>query len=354
MTNKRLAVLTSGGDCAGLNAVIRAVTDHASGTHGWDVIGVKNGHLGLLEDPPQVVGLTPDSVRGDILRMGGTFLGTTTKGDPFAFLDAKGKPQDRSGEVIAGLKKLGVNALVVIGGDGSMRLFHRLLGSAGIPWIGVPKTIDNDVPGTDYAVGFFTAVEVVGEALDRLSSTAASHRRIMVLEVMGRDSGFISIFGGLAGGADVILMPEIPYKIDAVAAHIKKLTDNRPSAVLVVAAEGVKRPPEDRRTGGSVGTSIAHELQVRTGIDARCTVLGHVQRGGSPAMFDRLLASSFGVKAVDLLARGQSSRLVVWRGGVVTDIPIIDVIRGPRFVPADGELVHTARGLGIHVGEING
>ncbi|MBL8629184.1 MAG: ATP-dependent 6-phosphofructokinase [Rhodospirillaceae bacterium] len=351
MSSRRLAVLTSGGDCAGLNAVIRAVTDHAAGTYGWDVIGIKNGHLGLLEDPPLVVKLTPETVRGNVSRTGGTFLGTTTKGDPFAFPDATGKLHDRSGDVIARLKHLGVNALVVIGGDGSLRLFQRLLNGSGISWVGVPKTIDNDVPGTDYAVGFFTAVEVAGEALDRLSSTAESHRRIMVLEVMGRDSGFISLYGGLAGGADVILMPEIPYDIEAMATHIKKLTDNRPSAVLVVAAEGVKPPPGDRRTDSNVGVAIARELQARTGFDARCTVLGHLQRGGSPAMFDRLLASSFGAKAVDLLHSGQTSRLVVWRGGVVTDIPIADAVAGPCFVPIDGELIRTARALGIYIGD---
>jgi len=351
MSIRRLAVLTSGGDCAGLNAVIRAVTDHAAGGQGWDVIGIKNGHLGLLEDPPQVIPLTPDSLRGDVLRTGGTLLGTTTKGDPFAFPGIDGKLTDRSGDVIAALKKLGVNALVVIGGDGSMRLFHRLLGSSGIPWVGVPKTIDNDVPGTDYAVGFFTAVEVVGEALDRLSSTAASHRRIMVLEVMGRDSGFIALYGGIAGGADVILMPELSYDIDAVAQHIKSLTNNRPSAVLVVVAEGIQRPPDDRRTGGSVGAAIAHALQTRTGIDARCTVLGHVQRGGTPAMFDRLLASTFGVHAVDLLAKSHSEKLVVWRGGNVTDISIAEAAQGPRFVPLQGEMIHTAGGLGIYLGK---
>jgi 6-phosphofructokinase 1 len=347
---KTLAVLTSGGDCAGLNAVIRAVAQHAVGARGWSVIGIHNGHLGLLETPPQVTTLTPETVRGDFLRAGGTLLGTTTKGDPFAFPDAAGVPRDRSGDVIAALKALGVDALVVIGGDGSMRVFHKLLGSAGVPWIGVPKTIDNDVPGTEFAVGFFTAVEVVGEALDRLSSTAASHRRIMVLEVMGRDSGFIALFGGIAGGADVILMPEIVYDIDAVAQHIKRVTNDRPKAVLVVVAEGIARPPSDRRTGGSVGAAIAHELQSRTGFDARCTVLGHLQRGGSPAMFDRLLASSFGVRAVDLLAQGVSDRLVVWRGGLVTDIPIAEVSAGPRFVPVDGEMIKTAWGLGIYIG----
>ncbi|MDX2142243.1 MAG: ATP-dependent 6-phosphofructokinase [Rhodospirillaceae bacterium] len=347
---KTLAVLTSGGDCAGLNAVIRAVTQHAIVGFGWRVIGIQNGSLGLLESPPRVMPLTLEAVRGDVLRAGGTLLGTNTKGDPFAFPDATGTVRDRSGDLLNALKALGVDALVVVGGDGSMRIFHRLLEHAPIPWIGVPKTIDNDVPGTEFAVGFFTAVEVVGEALDRLSSTAASHRRIMVLEVMGRDSGFIALFGGLAGGADVILMPELAYDIDAVAAHIKRVTNDQPKAVLVVVAEGIKRPPSDRRTGGSVGASIAHELETRTGIDARCTVLGHLQRGGSPAMFDRLLASSFGVRAVDLLARGENRRLVVWRGGLVTDIPIADATTGPRFVPRDGEMVHTARGLGIYIG----
>jgi 6-phosphofructokinase 1 len=354
MTIRRLGVLTSGGDCAGLNAVIRAVAEHASIGQGWDVIGIKNGHLGLLEDPPLTVALTPALVRGDLLRQGGTFLGTTNKGDPFGYPDSQGRLVDRSGDILAQLRKLGIDALVVIGGDGSMRVFHRLLENSGVPWIGVPKTIDNDVPGTEYAVGFFTAVDVVGEAMDRLSSTAASHRRIMVLEVMGRDSGFIALFGGIAGGADVILMPETPYDIDAMANHIKTITDNRPNAVLVVVAEGIKRPPDDRRSGGSVGTAIAHALQTRTGIDARCSVLGHVQRGGSPAMFDRLLASAFGVHAVDLLAKGQSQRLVVWRGGNVGDIPINQAVTGPRFVPLDGEMIHTARGLGIYLGELPG
>lgn len=350
MAIRRLAVLTSGGDCAGLNAVIRAVTDHAAGTLGWDVIGIKNGHLGLLEDPPQVIGLTPEAMRGDVLRTGGTLLGTTTKGDPFAFPGPDGVVTDRSADVLAGLRRLGVDALVVIGGDGSMRLFHRLLGPRGLPWVGVPKTIDNDVPGTDYAVGFFTAVEVVGEALDRLASTAASHRRIMVLEVMGRASGFIALYGGLAGGADVILLPELAYDIEAVATHIAALTAHRPEAVLVVVAEGIARPPDERRTGGSVGAAVAHALQARTGIDARCTVLGHLQRGGSPAMFDRLLATAFGVRAVDLLARGLSQRLVVWRGGLVGDIAVAEAVTGPRFVPNDGEMIATARALGIYLG----
>jgi len=347
---KKIGILTSGGDCAGLNAVIRAATDAAIG-RGWEVLGLRNGHLGLMCTPPDVVALTADAVRGDLLRAGGTMLGTTTKGDPFAFPEPDGTTRDRSSEILAAIKGLGIEALIVIGGDGSMRLFDRLLKPAGIPWVGVPKTIDNDVPGTEYAVGFFTAVEVVGQALDRLSSTAASHRRIMVLEAMGRDSGFLALFGGMAGGADVILMPEFAYDMDAVAAHVRRITHDRPSSVLVVAAEGIKRPPDDRRQGSSIGAAIAAGLQTRTGFDARCTVLGHLQRGGSPAVFDRLLASSFGVRAVELLDAGASKCMTAWRGGAVSEIPMTEVVTGPRFVNAGSDLIRTALNIGTYVGE---
>jgi 6-phosphofructokinase len=347
---RKIGVLTSGGDCAGLNAVIRAVTDAAVG-RGWEVLGLRNGHLGLLESPPAVMPLTADSVRGDLLRAGGTVLGTTTKGDPFAYPAPGGGVTDRSGEVVAAIKGLGIEALVVIGGDGSMRLFDRLLAPAGIPWVGVPKTIDNDVPGTEFAVGFFTAVEVVGQALDRLASTAASHSRIMVLEVMGRDSGFIALYGGIAGGADAILMPEAPYDLDNMAAHVRRITHDRPSPVLVVVAEGAAQPAEERRKKANVGLAIARGLQNRTGFDARCTVLGHIQRGGSPAVFDRILGSAFGARAVSVLAGGGAKRMVAWRGGLVTDIPMTDVVTGPRFVSADSQIVRTARRLGIYLGE---
>jgi len=347
---KKIGILTSGGDCAGLNAVIRAATDAAIG-RGWEVLGLRNGHLGLMNTPPDVVPLTAEAVRGDLLRAGGTILGTTTKGDPFAFPESDGTTRDRSAEILAAIKSLGIEALIVIGGDGSMRLFDRLLKPAGIPWVGVPKTIDNDVPGTEYAVGFFTAVEVVGEALDRLSSTAASHRRIMVLEAMGRDSGFLALFGGMAGGADVILMPEFAYDMDAVAAHVRRITHDRPSSVLVVAAEGIKRPPDDRRLDSSIGAAIAAGLQARTGFDARCTVLGHLQRGGSPAVFDRLLATGFGVRAVELLDGGKSKCMTAWRGGLVSDIPMAEVVTGPRFVDAASDLMRTARNIGTYVGE---
>ena len=347
---KKIGILTSGGDCAGLNAVIRAATDAAI-ARGWEVLGLRNGHLGLMCSPPDVIQLTADAVRGDLLRAGGTILGTTTKGDPFAFPESDGSTRGRSAEILATIKSLGIEALIVIGGDGSMRLFDRLLKPAGIPWVGVPKTIDNDVPGTEYAVGFFTAVEVVGEALDRLASTAASHRRIMVLEAMGRDSGFLALFGGMAGGADVILLPEFAYDMDAIAAHVRRITHDRPSSVLVVAAEGIKRPPDDRRQDSSIGAAIAAGLQSRTGFDARFTVLGHLQRGGSPAVFDRLLATSFGVRAVELLDAGASKCMTAWRGGIVSDIPMTEVVTGPRFIDAGSDLLRAARSIGTYVGE---
>ena len=347
---RKIGVLTSGGDCAGLNAVIRAATDAAVG-RGWEVLGLRQGHLGLLVSPPDVVALTADTVRGDMLRAGGTILGTTTKGDPFAYPNRDGSVSDRSAEVLAALRGLGLDALVVIGGDGSMRLFDRLLTPAGIDWVGVPKTIDNDVRGTEFAVGFYTAVEVAGGALDRLASTAASHGRIMVLEVMGRDSGFIALYAGIAGGADAILMPEFAYDLDAVAAHVRQVTHDRPSPVLVVVAEGARPPREERRRHANIGIAIADGLAARTGFDARCTVLGHIQRGGSPAMFDRILGSAFGARAVHVLAAGGSRRMVAWRGGLVTDVPMTEAVAGPRLVSADSQIVRTARRLGIYLGE---
>ncbi len=347
---KKIGILTSGGDCAGLNAVIRAATEAAVG-RGWEVVGLRNGHLGLLNTPPDVVPLNADNLRGDMLRAGGTILGTTTKGDPFAYPGPDGKKTDRSGDVLAAIQGLGIEALVVIGGDGSMRLFDRLLSPGNIPWVGVPKTIDNDVPGTEFAVGFFTAVEIAGQALDRLATTAASHRRIMVLEVMGRDSGYIALFAGIAGGADVILMPEFAYDLDAVAAHVRRVTHDRPSPVLVVVAEGLKRPASERREKSSIGDAISAELQKRTGFDSRCTVLGHLQRGGTPVMFDRILGSAFGARAISLLAAGENRRMVAWRGGRVSDIPTTDVTSGPSFVGADSQMMRTARRLGIYVGE---
>lgn len=340
---RRLGILTSGGDCAGLNAVIRGVVQHGTDTYGAQVVGIRNGHHGLLADDPDILDLSPTAFDGDLLREGGTFLGASTSADP-----RHPDPEEEAAAVQAAVGKLDLDALVVVGGDGSMRAFDRLLSDA-VPWVGVPKTIDNDVPGTDFSVGFFTAVEVAGDALDRLQSTAASHRRVMVLETMGRQSGFIALFGGVAGGADAILLPELVNDPDALATHVNRVRAEEHAHVLIAVAEGVDVPSIEA-SDGSIGMAVATDLTVRTGVAARCTVLGHLQRGGSPAVFDRLLASVFSVRAVDILMQGGTRRLTAWRGGVVTDIPMDEAVAGPRLVDPDGDMMKTARGLGIYLG----
>lgn len=356
---KKIGVLTSGGDCPGLNAVIRGVTRHATDTYGCQVIGIHDAQHGLLADPPEIEVLDPDLFTGTLLRAGGTMLGSATSGDPFAYSIEGGTPQDRSQDVIQAIESLELDGLLVIGGDGSLRLFDRLLSPAGIPWVGIPKTIDNDVPGTDFAVGFYTAVDVVGTALDRLQSTAASHRRIMVLETMGRDSGFLALYGGVAGGADAILIPELPYDFGALAEHVCRIRAEERAHVLVVIAEGVTDPTGKAITlptfgsnpsYGGVGMVLANALGKETGVSTRCTVLGHVQRGGSPAMFDRLLGSALSICAVDALMTGATQRLAVWQSGQVKHIPVDEATIGPRKLQTGHEMLKTARGLGIYVG----
>ena len=356
---RKIGVLTSGGDCPGLNAVIRGITLHATENYDCEVFGIHEGHHGLLVSPPNIQRLSPALFSGELLRAGGTMLGSTTTGDPFAYPSSNGGVSDRSKEIINAITDLELDGLVVIGGDGSMRIFDRLLTSAGIPWVGVPKTIDNDVPGTDFAVGFFTAVDVVGGALDRLQSTAASHRRIMVLETMGRDSGFLALYGGIAGGADAILIPEMNYDISYLADHVCRIRSGERGHVLVVVAEGVQSPSGEtismpyygsNKDFGGIGTVIADELVKRTGVSTRCTVLGHLQRGGSPSMFDRLLGSALSVHAVDVLMNTKAPRLAVWRAGRVTDVPMSKVIDGPRKVVPGTEMLAVAKGLGIYTG----
>jgi len=357
---KKLGVLTSGGDCAGLNAVIRAVTYHAIQGYGWKVLGILDGTAGLMDDPPRFRELSTDMFDGRLLREGGTFLGTTSKGDPLNVRMPDGSVRDLSPEFARGVQTLGLDALVAIGGDGSMRIVSKLCERAKLGLVGVPKTIDNDVHGTQWAVGFATALSVVTEALDRLQPTAASHHRVMILEVMGRDVGHIALNGGIAGGADIILIPELPYTIAGVARRIKELLAQGRTHALVVVAEGVKT--EDGKkvsiqdlTGhsryGGIGHYLLEQLVRHTGAEIRVTILGHVQRGGTPSARDRLLASSFGVHAVDLVAQGRFNRMVAWRESGVIDVPLSEVTIGPRAVDPNDPLIRTARGLGIHLGE---
>ncbi|MDE2230259.1 MAG: ATP-dependent 6-phosphofructokinase [Alphaproteobacteria bacterium] len=356
---RTIGLLTSGGDCAGLNAVIRAVVARAQ-SYGWTVRGIHQGTRGLMRRPVEFTTLDPARAGTDILRLGGTILGTTNTGNPFAFPMPDGRKVDRSAEVIEGVRLMEVDAVVGIGGDGSFAILRRLARQGDIPLVGIPKTIDNDVGATERSVGYDTAVMVATEALDRLTPTAASHARVMVLEVMGRDAGHIALAAGIAGGADVILIPEIPYRIEAVAAHIEALRRNGRNFALVVVAEAVpdrtgERVRRQQASGaftyGGIGEIVAHAIANLTGAETRVTVLGHVQRGSQPTWNDRLVAQAFGVHAVDLIAAGRFDRMVAWQNRRVVDVPLADIIDRPQTVEPDSPLVLTARGLGICLGE---
>ncbi|HEV7369345.1 ATP-dependent 6-phosphofructokinase [Arenibaculum sp.] len=359
-SEKRIGILTSGGDCAGLNAVIRAAVHRATLTYGWQVVGIREGTMGLLARPVRYDVLDLGMVSGTMMRLGGTILGTTNKGDPFAFPMADGTVRDRSVEIIGGYRELGLDALIGIGGDGSFAILRRLAAQGGINLVGIPKTIDNDVGLTETAIGFDTAVAVATEALDRLQPTAASHARVMVLEVMGRDAGHIAVAAGIAGGADVILIPEIPYRIESVADKIRQVRQQGRNFALVVVSEAVRtadgKELQREFTGGQkrfggIGDYIGEQIAAATGAETRVTVLGHVQRGSMPSPRDRLIASAFGVHAVDLIAAGKFDRMVAWQNRQVVDVPLEDAIADYNEVELDGALVRTARGLGICLGD---
>jgi 6-phosphofructokinase 1 len=357
---KRLGVLTSGGDCAGLNAALRAVVRRAVIGHDWEVVGIEHGTDGLLDRPPRARELTPDDFEGSHLRQGGTILGSTNKGDPFRYPDPNGEAVDRSDEMIEGFRSLGLDALIGIGGDGSQAILKRLADKGDIPLVCIPKTIDNDIGITEVAIGYDTAVQVATEALDHLQPTAASHDRIMILEVMGRDAGHIALVAGIAGGADVILIPEIAYDLDIVAERLKDVATDRHNFALVIVAEAVTLPDGQSVTGGNaprgvgyggIGHALAEMLAERVSAEIRVTVLGHVQRGGIPTARDRMMASAFGVRAVDLVAEGRSDRMVAWRDRQIEDVSIGDAIATYQAVDPSGPAVATARGLGISLGD---
>lgn len=355
----KIAILTSGGDCAGLNAVMRAAVARAE-VLGIDIFGVENGTAGLLDDPPRARSLSSKEFDGFVLRRGGTILGTTNSRNPFEYPMPDGSTKDRSDEIITTLKGLGIEALIGIGGDGSFAILSRLAEQGGVNFIGIPKTIDNDLNMTDNSVGFDTAVSVATEALDRLQPTAASHDRVMILEVMGRDAGHIALSAGIAGGADVILIPEIGYSIDKIAAKILDVKASGRNFALVVVSEAVKSPEGKKmevvyhggetRYGG-IGEFLGPQIAESTGFETRVTVLGHVQRGGAPTYNDRLLAQALGVHAVDLVHKKKFGRMVAWQNRQVVDVPIEDAIAVCRTVDPKGTLVHVARSLGISFGD---
>jgi len=354
---KTLAIMTGGGDCPGLNAVIRAVVRTAA-VHGIKVLGIERGFGGLFGNG-RVRELGLDDVK-DIMARGGTILGTTNRGNPFSF-DTPVGPVDRGDEVVRALKELQVDALISVGGDGSQRIALEL-SARGIHVIGVPKTIDNDLDGTEVTFGFQSAHEIATEALDRLHSTAESHDRVMILEVMGRDAGFIALETAIAGSADICLIPEIPYDIGAVCDRIATRVRRGTFFSLVVVAEGAHEKGGEvvtihENTGsqqvryGGIGEVVARQIRERTQREVRVTVLGHLQRGGAPTALDRVLATRFGVHAVDTFMKGEHGVLVGVRGGKMTTTPLPQALEKPKMVDPLGEVCAAARAVGISFGE---
>jgi ATP-dependent phosphofructokinase / diphosphate-dependent phosphofructokinase len=358
---KRIAVLTGGGDAPGLNAVIRAVTKTAINIYGYEVLGIRDGYDGFIS-AGGVVPLDLGAVRG-ILPRGGTILGTANRGNPFArkiLRNGKQVVLDVSDEVTAAINKLKLDALIVIGGDGTLRIAMEL-GAKGVPVVGVPKTIDNDIGGTEVTFGFDTALMIATEALDRLHTTAEAHHRAMVLELMGREAGFIALHSGVSGGADVILIPEIPFRFESIIKKVRERSEGGANFSLLAISEGAKSlggQPVYRRPGdevyvprlGGIGQEVGQYIEGQ-GFEARVTVLGHVQRGGSPTAFDRWLATRYGAAAVRAIAAGNLGQMVALRNAEVVPIPLSEALAVPKRVDVNSDGVLTARGLGISFGD---
>ncbi len=358
---KRIGVLTGGGDAPGLNAVIRAVVKTAILQYGCDVFGIRDGYDGFL-DQAGVIPLGMDDVRG-ILPRGGTILGAANRGNPYArkvIRDGKEVTIDVSEEIVKGIRKLSLDALIVLGGDGTLRIAHELY-LKGVPIIGVPKTIDNDIGGTEVTFGFDTALNIATEAIDRLHTTAESHHRVMVVELMGRDAGFITLQAGVSGGADVILIPEIPFKFEAVLAKVRQRIERGSLFSILAVSEGAKPIGGTQvfsRRGdevyvprlGGIGQAVGEYLESQ-GVETRVTVLGHVQRGGTPTAFDRWLATRYGAASVRLAASGGFDRMVALVKSQITDIPLEEALAVSKRVNLHGDAVITARGMGISFGD---
>ncbi len=358
---KRIAVLTGGGDAPGLNAVIRAVTKTAINVYGCEVFGIVDGYDGFIA-AGGVLPLDLAAVRG-ILPRGGTILGTANRGNPFARKVMQAGREvviDVSDEIVKAIQAMHLDAVIVIGGDGTLRVAMELC-DKGVPVIGVPKTIDNDVGGTEVTFGFDTALMIATEALDRLHTTAEAHHRVMVLELMGRDAGFIALHSGVSGGADVILIPEIPFKYDAIIRKVQERARAGSKFSLLAVSEGAHPFGGQEvfaRAGdavyvprlGGIGQEVGRYIE-QQGFEARVTVLGHVQRGGSPTAFDRWLATRYGAAAVRTAAAGTFGRMVALRDSRVVDIPLSEALAAPKRVDLNSDAVFTARGIGISFGD---
>jgi len=359
---KRIGVLTGGGDCPGLNAVIRGVVKSGIIHYGWEMYGIHDGFDGIIKNK-KISKMTLRDIRG-ILPKGGTILGTSNRGNPFEYpVETKNGVEymDVSDRIIASLLEHEIDGLVVIGGDGTLTIANALY-KKGVNIVGVPKTIDNDISATDYTFGFQTAVNTATNAIDKLHTTAESHHRVMIVELMGRDAGWIALSAGIAGGADIILIPEIPFSIDRI---IEKINDRRKKGSLfsiIVVSEGayaIDSKPITHNTKdigelprlGGIGYYIENQLNKETDLVIRTTVLGHLQRGGSPSSFDRILASRMGVEAANLIAQKKFGHMVALKGNEIVAETLEKAIGNKKYVNKDGQLVETARRLGISLGD---
>ena len=358
----RIAILTGGGDCPGINAVIRAVAKKAMDEKGMEVIGIEDGYEGVVTQRYQK--LRNKDVSG-ILTLGGTILGTSNKANPYRYPVKRGRKlelRDLSQAALRNLRKLNVDCLVCIGGDGTLSIAHRLF-KDGIPIVGVPKTIDNDLKGTEITFGFDSAVQIATEAIDRVHTTAQSHHRVMIVEVMGRRAGWIALYSGVAGGGDIILIPEIPYDISVVTEKVKERNKRGKRFSIVVVAEGarpkggevviqriVKESTDPIRLGG-IGFVLGEQIEEITGLESRTVLLGHLQRGGPPTPFDRLLATRLGTKAVELIENQEFGFMVGVKGDALVKVPLETVAKGSRRVPLNHPLMKSARSVGTSFGD---
>ena len=363
---KRVMLATGGGDCPGLNAVIRAFVKHAHQSGSWEVLGCYQSFNGLLMEPTKLMPLTLESVAGIHVR-GGTIIGTTNKGGPFSWpvkkFDGTWEAVDRSDEMIRKCELLGINAVVNIGGDGSQRISMALF-EKGLPIIGVPKTIDNDLAATDMTFGFQTAVQIATDAVDKLVTTAASHNRVLILEVMGRDAGWIALNSAIAGGAEVCLIPEIPYDVEVINTVINERINKGNNFAVIVISEGAM--PKEGRVSQKINDEIGYEnirlsgaavrlreelKMVGCQLDIRETVLGHLQRGGVPVAFDRIISAQFGAKAFELVNNGEFGNMVAYRYPDIVSVSLKEATSKMNFVDVNCNLIETARGIGICMGD---
>lgn len=356
----RLGILTGGGDCPGLNAVIRAVAKGAFNAYGAEVVGFNNGFKGLVENEAWLI---DEKAVSGILPRGGTILGTTNRDNPFHFrvtgTDGRIHYEDRSREAIRNIECWKLDGLIVVGGDGTMALAHRF-SNMGVPVIGIPKTIDNDLLATEVTFGFDTAATTATGAIDKIFTTAESHHRAMVVEVMGRNAGWIALQAGMAGGGDIILVPEIPFQYDVIFEKIISRRTRGKSCSIIVVAEGAfpkgGRPVYQEIAGGAprlggIGSVVAREIEVSTGVESRATILGHLQRGGSPTCFDRVLATRFGVEAVKLAGQQHWNKMVCLQAGEITAVPLEEAVAGTKRIQPGCQQVEAALSVGTSFGD---